>query len=455
VAGLVCLAAVTLPAAQDDPNAGVTAEAAASAPAADVAALGTAPAFQAGRLDPQVEPILRAWSDRLRAAQRFEVEARISARVHAAGETELQSDYRLACERPNKLALVPRGKTFDPTIICDGRALYASAPLLNQYTQDPAPAALDELDKGNAMAVLLTGGSALSHLMLLAAEDPFRRLTLVARQTQDLGMEDIAGIQCRHVRIVQPHLALDLWIEAGDEPRLRRLVPILSTWTPAASAPARTALEPAAAAGLEINITFDNWSLGQPLPADIFRFTPPAQAQRVQHLLTNRRTQEMNPLVGRPAPTFRTTLTDGMRWDLAAHRGKAVVVLDFWASWSAESADRLPVHDQLARAYAGRPVMFLAINTEDTERFANAFLQTNQISLPVAVDEDGAITRLYQVRKLPVTVLIGPDGTIRAVHGPLSADTDPNLGGQIDGLLRAGGLGQEASSQPRSHEQAR
>jgi len=441
--GLVCLLTAGLSAAQDSSDAGT------SESTADYPATRSAPAWIAGQsFDPQANHILQVWSDQLRAARRFQVEARISVQVFAAGQNELRYGYRLACERPNKLALVPLEKTYNPALICDGTAFYASAPLLGQYTQDPAPPTLDDMGRDNALAALLTGGSALVHLTLLVADDPFKRLTLVARQTRDLGIAEVSGVGCHDVQVVQPNLSLDLWIEAGAEPRLRRLASSLNVRVPAASAPANAAGEPVITANLGATIDFESWSFDTSLPADTFRFAPPAQARRVQNLLTHRRVEPAHPLVGRPAPVFTTTLADGSRWDLGDQKGKAVVVLDFWASWSAGSAERLPIHDNLARTYAGQPIAFLAINTKDTERFATAFLRSNQIGLPVAVDQDGAITRRYAVDKLPVTVLIGPDGTVRAVHRPLPANTEAMLRSEIDELLRASGLIRHAASQP-------
>src|SRR5215831_5735373 len=65
----------------------------------------------------------------------------------------------------------------------------------------------------------------------------------------------------------------------------------------------------------------------QPIAANVFTFTPPADA-REQPPQTAGRTD----LTGTPAPTFTAVSLEGKAFSLDALKGKPVL-LDFWASW--------------------------------------------------------------------------------------------------------------------------
>ena len=224
--------------------------------------------------------------------------------------------------------------------------------------------------RGSGASVLLAGGSALAHLTLLLTQDPYDNLAILATAGQYVGTEDIDGVSCHHVTVVQHYFEFDLWIETGARPLLRKLVPSIVTTSPSDAKPASEALLKAKNVRLETTLSFSDWEVGAPLPADVFRFTPPPGTKRVERLLTAAGPEEADPRVGRSAPAIRVPLLDGSDFDLSSHRGRDVVVLEFWASWSSGSAERLPASARLAKDLAGKSVAFLALNVDDTERFA-------------------------------------------------------------------------------------
>jgi peroxiredoxin len=138
---------------------------------------------------------------------------------------------------------------------------------------------------------------------------------------------------------------------------------------------------------------------------------------------------------------------DGSVFDLASLKGR-IVVLDFWASRSAGSAERLSAHAWLARRYAARGVLFLAINVEQTERTIREFLARNPLDLPIALDRSASIARLYRVQSLPQTMVIASDGRIQAAYGPVPVDTSIMLRDELDRLLAGSNPATQPGPQP-------
>jgi cytochrome c biogenesis protein CcmG/thiol:disulfide interchange protein DsbE len=134
---------------------------------------------------------------------------------------------------------------------------------------------------------------------------------------------------------------------------------------------------------------------------------------------------------GRAGPLFRTFDLEGHPVSLEAFRGRKVVI-NFWASWCQPCRAEFPVLAGLAAAHPD--VTVLGVVFQDTDGAARAFLRAEGATWPGLRDPAGQIAAAYGVRAkpgIPVSVLLGPDGVIRARHlGPLLAgrDADTFLG---------------------------
>jgi peroxiredoxin len=126
---------------------------------------------------------------------------------------------------------------------------------------------------------------------------------------------------------------------------------------------------------------------------------------------------------GRPAPDFTGQLLDGETVRLSDLRGQAVA-LNFWASWCAPCRVEMPVLQAAYERHAESGLVILAVNVgEDAQTVSTAVLELG-LALPIVLDPEGDVSELYEVRPLPTTVWIDPDGVIRAEHfGALTEDT--------------------------------
>ena len=138
---------------------------------------------------------------------------------------------------------------------------------------------------------------------------------------------------------------------------------------------------------------------------------------------------------GERAPTFTLKDTSGTTVELAAFKGK-IVFVDFWAHWCAPCKKELPVLDKLAKRYASKDVVFLAINVDSDKKDALAFLSSVGISnLSVLLDPKGQVAEKYSPTAMPSSFVIDKEGNIRFVNAGYVAGDEKKFVQQLDGLL--------------------
>lgn len=123
---------------------------------------------------------------------------------------------------------------------------------------------------------------------------------------------------------------------------------------------------------------------------------------------------------GKAAPPIDLPLLDGGRFQLAAVKGRPVL-LTFWATWCPPCMEELPA---LQRAYAARatndpgaPLLY-AINVDESGPTRTAavqrVVQRFGLTFPIVLD-DGPTSDAYAVMTIPTAVRIDAQGNIRAV----------------------------------------
>jgi thiol-disulfide isomerase/thioredoxin len=121
-------------------------------------------------------------------------------------------------------------------------------------------------------------------------------------------------------------------------------------------------------------------------------------------------------LMGKPAPDFKMDLLSGGQAKLADHKGKDVVIIDFWATWCPPCVAELPMVADVAKSRADKGVVFYAINEEEEPADIKPFLEEKKLTdLKVALDKDGEVSKAYLVDPLPQVVIIGKDGVVKTV----------------------------------------
>lgn len=139
--------------------------------------------------------------------------------------------------------------------------------------------------------------------------------------------------------------------------------------------------------------------------------------------------------VGQLAPNFSLPTLGGDRLTLAERRGQPVLV-NFWASWCGPCRLEMPA---LVRAYQqyhpdGLEIIGFNVTSQDSRPAVQSFVDEFSVPYPIVLDEAGHVTADdYQLRGLPMSLFINPDGTIARIQ--LGAMTETQIETFIQELL--------------------
>lgn len=119
---------------------------------------------------------------------------------------------------------------------------------------------------------------------------------------------------------------------------------------------------------------------------------------------------EEGVLPGKRAPSF--SLNDVNGNNVAVAETGKIYVLNFWATWCPPCRGEMPELEAFAAANSAN-VNFYAINLQESAAEVNAFMADNQYHFPVLLDYDGKVSKEYQVRGIPTTLVIDRKGIIQ------------------------------------------
>jgi cytochrome c biogenesis protein CcmG/thiol:disulfide interchange protein DsbE len=127
---------------------------------------------------------------------------------------------------------------------------------------------------------------------------------------------------------------------------------------------------------------------------------------------------------GQPAPAITGTALDGSTVDLAALRGKPVIV-NFWASWCTPCREEFPLFkDRLATLGPRDGLVIIGVLYKDQAGLAQAFLADFGAAWPTLPDPDGTLAAMYRVAAPPQTYFIDKDGVLRGLQVGQVLETD-------------------------------
>jgi peroxiredoxin len=115
------------------------------------------------------------------------------------------------------------------------------------------------------------------------------------------------------------------------------------------------------------------------------------------------------------APDFTLKALDGTALRLSDYRGK-VILLDFWATWCAPCQDEIPLFVELQSKYRDRGLQVLGLSMDDSPEPVKKFVRKFRMNYPVAIGTQEVASQYGGIFGLPVNIVIGRDGKIKAKH---------------------------------------
>ncbi len=144
--------------------------------------------------------------------------------------------------------------------------------------------------------------------------------------------------------------------------------------------------------------------------------------------------EPMDPVAGTPrANGFNLDSVKGGKISLEDFKGR-FVLLNFWATWCAPCREEMPAMDNLYKQLNNRGLEVVGVHVGPSLAGVKKFLKSVPVSFTILLDKDMSLAS-WEVRGLPTTYLIDPDGKIvyKAV-GEREWDS-PEMINFIDGLL--------------------
>jgi cytochrome c biogenesis protein CcmG, thiol:disulfide interchange protein DsbE len=134
-----------------------------------------------------------------------------------------------------------------------------------------------------------------------------------------------------------------------------------------------------------------------------------------------------------PAPAIVGTTLDSAPFDLAALRGRPVIV-NFWGPGCAPCRNEFPLFKQKLAEHAADGLTIVGILMFDTPALARDFIAEYAAPWVTVDDPDGAIRAAYGAVARPQSYFIDRDGILRAIQvGEVTADRFEQQYALIDG----------------------
>lgn len=112
---------------------------------------------------------------------------------------------------------------------------------------------------------------------------------------------------------------------------------------------------------------------------------------------------------------------DGTSTSIGVASQELPLLVSLWAVWCQPCKRELPALQDISRQR--QDLAILAVNIGDDPARITSFLTENGLSIPVAIDNNGALLEALDAATVPVTVLFDTDGKILWSHlGVVSAD---------------------------------
>ena len=235
----------------------------ASPPQAEKAATAAPQAEQATAPEPDPLQVLQKMCDFLKSQQQFTYKAEVADDQVYTGGKKLQYgiDMETFVRRPDRIRVNAEGDLIDKQFFFDGKTITLYDKDHNVYGVLEVPpdieSALEKASKDFGVRVALTD---------LASPELCEHIGKRIKHSLYVGLHKVRGVPCHHLSFDGEGVQLQVWIEAGDKPLLRKAV---LTHKDLPGSPQWTAY-------------LSDWNFSPQLSDSLFAFTPPQGAEKIK-----------------------------------------------------------------------------------------------------------------------------------------------------------------------------
>ena len=214
-------------------------------------------------VEPRVEALVRAMSDRLAQAEAiaFEAEEVYDEVPDESPRRQLTNLRSVAMRRPDRLVGDTSGDAMNRTFWYDGKLFSALDKEQNVWASGAVPPTVDK-----ALDWVFEQTSTVIPLGDFLYADVYARLMGDVQRGVYVGIHQAAGVPCHHLSFEQATIDWQIRIDAGREPLPRKLV---ITYKTEDEVP-------------QYAVTIRKWNLQAKLPDALFAFSPPGGATQVE-----------------------------------------------------------------------------------------------------------------------------------------------------------------------------
>jgi peroxiredoxin len=152
----------------------------------------------------------------------------------------------------------------------------------------------------------------------------------------------------------------------------------------------------------------------------------------------------LQPWYEGPLSSFALDDLAGVRHDVAAQRGK-VVLVHFFATWCEPCIPELTSIRELVAQSDPAALSVLAVDVGEVDARVRRFLEKLPVNFPVVLDRDRAVTKKWNVDALPMTYVFDAKLQPRLVAMGYVDWTNPEIVKQIQELTQHGFKQEEKS----------
>lgn len=225
--------------------------------------LGPSRAAQAESPDPAA--LLQEMSSYLKSLEAFELRANVTFDDVPLPDTKVQysGSMDIQLRRPDRLHVTYEDDLSARELWIDGRKVTLLEPTENLWASTTAESTID------ATLSKLAADYGLSlPLEDLFVSDPHSRLMANVKAQRYVGLHDVKGVPCHHLIFGQEKITWQVWIEAGSNPLVRKVV---ITYKTAPMAP-------------QFTVVVTGWDLNPSLPDSRFHPEIPDDAAKIDFL---------------------------------------------------------------------------------------------------------------------------------------------------------------------------